>query len=103
MEIRLENLCKAFDGKPVIRDISLCIRDHSLTTLLGPSGCGKTTLLRMLAGLETPDGGEIQLGITAVFVTHDQEEAMAVLCMVLTTGILLVLRLGKGRASSAEN
>lgn len=67
MEIRLENLCKAFDGKPVIRDISLCIRDHSLTTLLGPSGCGKTTLLRMLAGLETPDGGEIQLGDRCVY------------------------------------
>lgn len=67
MEIRLENLCKAFDGKPVIRDISLCIRDHSLTTLLGPSGCGKTTLLRMLAGLETPDGGEIYLGDRCVY------------------------------------
>lgn len=67
MEIRLENLCKAFDGKPVIRDISLCIWNHSLTTLLGPSGCGKTTLLRMLAGLETPDGGEIQLGDRCVY------------------------------------
>lgn len=62
MEITLEKISKAYEGKPVLRDISLQIRDHSLTTLLGPSGCGKTTLLRILAGLETPDGGDIFLG-----------------------------------------
>lgn len=62
MEITLETVGKAYEGKKVLQDISLRIRDHSLTTLLGPSGCGKTTLLRILAGLETPDTGEICLG-----------------------------------------
>lgn len=62
MEISLQNIMKAYGGKPVLRNISLSIRDHSLTTLLGPSGCGKTTLLRILAGLETPDAGDIYLG-----------------------------------------
>ena len=62
MEISLQNIMKVYGGKPVLRNISLSIRDHSLTTLLGPSGCGKTTLLRILAGLETPDAGDIYLG-----------------------------------------
>lgn len=62
MEISLQHITKAYGGKPVLRDISLPIREHSLTTLLGPSGCGKTTLLRILAGLEKPDAGDIFLG-----------------------------------------
>ncbi len=62
MEISLQHITKAYGGKPVLRDISLPIREHSLTTLLGPSGCGKTTLLRILAGLEKPDAGAIYLG-----------------------------------------
>jgi ABC-type Fe3+/spermidine/putrescine transport system ATPase subunit len=41
--------------------VSLDIRENEFFALLGPSGCGKTTLLRMLAGFETPDGGRILL------------------------------------------
>ena len=54
MEIRLEQIAKSFDKKQVIQPTTLTIRNGSFTTLLGPSGCGKTTLLRMIAGLETP-------------------------------------------------
>ena len=59
MEIKLINLTKSFGAKQVIQPTSFIIQSGSLTTLLGPSGCGKTTLLRMIAGLETPDSGEI--------------------------------------------
>ena len=67
MEIRLEQITKSFDQRQVIHPTTLTIRNGSFTTLLGPSGCGKTTLLRMIAGLETPDDGEIWLDDTCVF------------------------------------
>lgn len=67
MEIRLENVTKSYGSKAVIKDTTLLVEDGSLTTLLGPSGCGKTTLLRMIAGLETPDSGSIYFGERCVF------------------------------------
>lgn len=67
MEIRLDRITKSFDKKQVIHPTSLTIKDGSFTTLLGPSGCGKTTLLRMIAGLETPNEGEIWLNNACVF------------------------------------
>lgn len=67
MEIKLINLTKSFGTKQVIQPTSFIIQSGSLTTLLGPSGCGKTTLLRMIAGLETPDSGEIWFEDRCVF------------------------------------
>ncbi len=67
MEIRLDRIAKSFDKRRVIQPTTLTIRSGSFTTLLGPSGCGKTTLLRMIAGLETPDEGEIWLDDVCVF------------------------------------
>ena len=67
MEIRLDQIEKSFDKKQVIRPTTLTIKSGDFTTLLGPSGCGKTTLLRMIAGLETPDDGEIWLDDVCVF------------------------------------
>ncbi len=67
MQITLKAVTKSFDKKQVIQPITMTIEDGSFTTLLGPSGCGKTTLLRMIAGLETPDSGEIYLDNTCVF------------------------------------
>ena len=58
---------KGFSGQPVIPSLDVVLRGGKFTTFLGPSGCGKTTLLRMIAGLETPDKGEIWLGETLVF------------------------------------
>lgn len=62
-KVRLENLRKVYDvpdGEEVaIERIDTTIEDGKLTCLLGPSGCGKTTLLRMIAGLETPTEGRV--------------------------------------------
>ncbi|MGI9296664.1 MAG: ABC transporter ATP-binding protein [Gammaproteobacteria bacterium] len=60
--IRIRNLCKNFGDCAATDDVSLDIYDREFVALLGPSGCGKTTLLRMLGGFETPDGGEITMG-----------------------------------------
>lgn len=57
--VQLKNLTKRFDGAPVVKNISLDIRDKELFVLVGPSGCGKSTMLRMIAGLEEPTDGEI--------------------------------------------
>ena len=59
--IELKNLVKTYDGTNVVDGINLYIRKGEFVTLLGPSGCGKTTTLRMIAGFETPDGGEVLL------------------------------------------
>ena len=67
MEIRLIAVSKRFGEKQVIFPTTLTVDNGSFTTLLGPSGCGKTTLLRMVAGLEVPDSGEIWLNETCVF------------------------------------
>ena len=57
--VELRGLRKAFGDVVAVRDVSLEVRGGEFTTLLGPSGCGKTTLLRMIAGFETPDAGRI--------------------------------------------
>jgi iron(III) transport system ATP-binding protein len=62
VKIRLRELQKRFGGVTAVDGANLEIGDGELFTLLGPSGCGKTTLLRLLAGFYTPDGGEIWFG-----------------------------------------
>jgi spermidine/putrescine transport system ATP-binding protein len=61
-DICIENLTKSFDGFIAVNDVSLTISKGELFSFLGPSGCGKTTLLRMIAGFETPLTGRILLG-----------------------------------------
>ncbi len=65
--IKLENITKLWGKFYGVDNISLDIPDNSFVTLLGPSGCGKTTLLRMIAGLETPTEGRITIGNKVVF------------------------------------
>src|SRR5512133_612272 len=62
MSIQIRGLWKSFGEHAVLRDVSLDIPDGELVALLGPSGCGKTTLLRIVAGLEVPDAGEVRHG-----------------------------------------
>ena len=57
----LENIQKSFGEQEVLRGISLVVEKGEFITLLGSSGCGKTTTLRIIAGLETPDGGRVLL------------------------------------------
>ena len=70
--VRLEHISKIYKdpktGKDfyAVKDVSLNIEPGSFVTLLGPSGCGKTTTLRMIAGFESPDEGEIYLGDEAI-------------------------------------
>lgn len=65
--LTIRNIVKTFptpegDVVRALDDVSLDVEDGTFTVLLGPSGCGKTTLLRCIAGLESPDSGEISLG-----------------------------------------
>ena len=59
--LRLDGVTKAFGSETAVREVSLTVERGELLTLLGPSGCGKTTTLRMIAGLETPTEGEIEI------------------------------------------
>ena len=55
------NLTKHFGNVPAVEDISFTLEPGEIMSILGPSGCGKTTLLRLIAGFETPDRGEIRI------------------------------------------
>ena len=59
MSILLKEVCKSFGSDKVLDSVSVSIETGDFFAVLGPSGCGKTTLLRVIAGLETLDSGEI--------------------------------------------
>jgi len=61
-ELNIHHISKSFGDVTVLQDINLTVSPGDFVTLLGPSGCGKTTLLRIIAGLETPDTGTIEYG-----------------------------------------
>ena len=59
--ITINKINKYYGDVHVIKDVSLEIKSHSFTVLVGPSGCGKSTMLRMIAGLEDINSGEISI------------------------------------------
>lgn len=61
MSIRLENVSKKYGAVSAVRRVNFSVRNGELVALLGPSGCGKTTVLRIIAGLERPDEGDIYI------------------------------------------
>jgi spermidine/putrescine transport system ATP-binding protein len=65
-EVDLSNVTKRFGAVTAVDSISIGVRQGEFLTLLGPSGCGKTTLLRIIAGFESPDQGRVILGGTDV-------------------------------------
>ncbi len=77
-QVILEDVSKVFGGVEAVNRVNLTIADGEFFALLGPSGCGKTTTLRMIAGLESPTQGQIQ--ISGRQVTHlpprDRDVAM---------------------------
>lgn len=58
-KLSIKNICKSFDGKKVLDNLSFDLLEGEFLSILGPSGCGKTTLLRILIGLDHADSGEI--------------------------------------------
>lgn len=65
-EIIIKNATKRYGDVTVIEDLDLRVKDSQLFTLLGPSGCGKTTLLRMIAGFNTIEGGDFYFNETRI-------------------------------------
>ena len=61
-QLHVHDLWKSYDGRPVLRGLELVVEPGTLTAVLGPSGCGKTTLLRVIAGFERAERGEVVLG-----------------------------------------
>ena len=61
MTIEVLDICKSYDGKPVLKNVSLRIPTEAVIAVVGERGSGKTTLLRILLGLEKADSGEINL------------------------------------------
>ena len=78
-EIRLVNLSKQFGNSYAVENINLTIPHGSYCCLLGPSGCGKTTILRMIAGHETPSSGEIFIGNQMVVGKQPVERGTAMM------------------------
>ena len=108
--VRLEHISKIYQdpktGKDfyAVHDTSLNIEPGSFVTLLGPSGCGKTTTLRMIAGFESPDEGEIYLGEEPIneLTPNKRDTAMgsyslacafATILIIITYGAVLLMNL----------
>jgi iron(III) transport system ATP-binding protein len=60
--LRISGVAASYDGVPVLHGLDLVVPSGSTSAILGPSGCGKTTLLRVVAGFQTPDAGAVELG-----------------------------------------
>jgi len=77
--IDFDHVHRQFVGQPVaaVQDLSLGVNDGELLIMLGPSGCGKTTALRMVAGLEEPDAGDIRIGGESVVGLEPKDRDIA--------------------------
>jgi putative spermidine/putrescine transport system ATP-binding protein/putrescine transport system ATP-binding protein len=78
LAVRLENVSKSFGDVSAVMDCSLGVDRGQIVSLLGPSGCGKTTILRMIAGFETPDNGSIFISGKDVVGTRPYERNVGI-------------------------
>ena len=76
MPLAIKQLTKSFGEKHVLRGVSHVFPEKGASLIGGPSGCGKTTLVRILLGLETPDGGEVHLPQGAKVAAVFQEDRL---------------------------
>ncbi|URJ39778.1 ABC transporter ATP-binding protein [Paenibacillus polymyxa] len=76
-DLYIHGLSKTFSQITALHETNLVVRRGKFTTLLGPSGCGKTTLLRLIAGLETPDTGTITMGEEILFSAERKKDIPA--------------------------
>jgi polar amino acid transport system ATP-binding protein len=72
VQIAINGISKSFDDVRVLSDVSVDLEDVHALTIVGPSGGGKTTLLRIIAGLETPDSGTVTVNGTTLTTNEDQ-------------------------------
>ena len=75
--IEVRDLVKRFGRFEALKTVSLEVRDEEFAALLGPSGCGKTTLLRIIAGLEHADGGQVRIGGREVTALPPRKRSLA--------------------------
>ena len=100
VSIIIKNLCKSFDGNPILNDISLNIEPGEIFVIMGPSGSGKTVLLRHIIGLLTPDSGEVIIDGESTLSAHLQNRIR--MSMVFQNGGLLNSLSVKEPASVSE-
>ena len=106
-DIRLDGLTRRFGAATAVDDVSMVFAEGTVTCLLGPSGCGKTTLMRMIAGLETPTAGRIRFGDRDVTRLSARQRGVAmvfqypVMYRTLTVAENIELPLARDRSLSA--
>ena len=80
-DICITGLCKAYDGKPVLRDFSMTVKAGEQVTLVGRTGAGKSTVFRLLLGLYAPQAGKITVGGVDVAAITDRERRACIGCV----------------------
>jgi putrescine transport system ATP-binding protein len=100
--LRLEEVSKRFAGAAAVERLSLEIFEGEFFALLGPSGCGKTTLLRMLAGLESPDSGRILLDGKDLVPVPAYRRPINMMFQSLISMSRAISRSGSGRTASRD-
>lgn len=74
--LTIRGICKSFEGRPVLKNVSFDFPEAAVTALRGPSGCGKTTLVNIILGLIEPDAGDVLMPASARTASVFQEDRL---------------------------
>ena len=74
--LTIRGICKSFEGRPVLENVSFDFPEAAVTALRGPSGCGKTTLVNIILGLIEPDAGDVLMPASARTAAVFQEDRL---------------------------